>query len=215
MNKKINHITLLACLVFALLSTYSYAQKPAKVKTLKLNLQELPKGVSFTGGVVYSARWKDKAGEHLFIASESGIQTAADSAGTEIRSAFFEARHYLISDSTTLTWMESDSVTGCQLNADAGFVPGQFNVTDMDKDGVAEVWMMMRTACHNDKSPANLQLVIHEREERYSMIGTEKTRLSKDDVIGGEFQVNNTFKEGQELFLKKAQQVWHLYAKTS
>jgi hypothetical protein len=202
------------CLFLFLVPAFTVsAQKPAKIKTSVVNLIKLPKGVSYTGNVVYSTRWKDKAGEHLFIATESDTTLRIDSAGVRLKSAYLTARHYLLQDSTVLTWTESDSVTDCQHMLYSGFVRSQFNVTDMDKDGVAEVWMMIRKFCRSDTSPADLQLVIHEREQRYTMIGTEKTRLSKTDVIGGEFDINNEFREGQKLFLEKAKNVWHQYGK--
>ena len=189
------------------------AVRPAKIKTSKLNLKTLPKEVTYDGYIVYSARWKDKAGEHIFIASETGVKNGVDSSGAAVKNAYFTAQHYLINDSVTRTWTESDSVAGCQLNLQAGFVQSGFNVTDIDKDGVGEVWMMLKKACLSDVSPADLQLVIHEDFQRYSMIGTEKTRLSKTDVIGGEFDINNDFREGNELFLLKAKDVWFLYGK--
>ena len=189
------------------------AQKPAKIRTSVVNLTALPKGVSYTGNVVYSTRWKDKAGEHLFIATEWDVVQQTDSAGVQLRSAWLAARHYLLQDSTVLTWTESDSIIDCQHMLYNGFVNSQFNVTDMDRDGVAEVWMMIKKFCRSDTSPADLQLVIHEREQRYTMIGTEKTRLSKTDVIGGEFAINNEFREGQKLFLDKAKNVWHHYGR--
>jgi len=210
---KTNYFRILSLVIILIASGTLWSQKPPKIRTSKVNVNALPKEVSYSGYVVYSARWKDKAGEHVFIATETGVTNTTDSSGSILKNALFTAKHYLINDSTTLTWTESDSVMNCAHTLQAGFVQSQFNITDMDKDGVAEVWMMLKTACHSDVSPANLQLVIREREQRYTMIGTEKTRLSKNDVIGGEFTINNDFREGQELFLNKAKNVWHTYGK--
>jgi hypothetical protein len=192
-------------------STPVLAQK--KTRSSKANLSALPAGVTYSGKAVHSLTWKDREGRHVFIASESGLAQTADSAGSDLKRGTITARHYVLADTNRLTWTETDSVVGCGADADLGFLTSAFQLTDLDSDGIYELWLVKRSACRSDVSPADMQLVMHEGDQRFTMIGKTRVRISEKESIGGEYDFNNQFLEGNPKFKKRGMDMWNDFMK--
>ncbi len=202
-----NRVFLFLCFLL-IVSTTGFSQK--RVRFTKPDLQSLPGSVVYDGTVVYAISWKDKAGEHLFLATETGVYETQDSVTTEQnREGRILAQHFVTGDTLFRSWTEGDSIVACPVDVELGFLPSAFELTDLDKDGIYELWLMYKSVCHGDVSPADMQLVMHEGDQRFTMIGTTKVEIGDKQFLGGQYDFNNLFLEGNPVFKKHGMDLWN------
>jgi hypothetical protein len=181
----------------------------AQVKLTKLDKKIIPASIQYTGKIIDAVRWTDNSGDHIVITTETGEIDGKDKEGTDNRSAFLYAYQYVIKqDSTTLKWKLADFVKECQFDITAGFVKNSFSVTDLDKNGEAEIWLMYRTVCRSDVSPADMKIIMYEAGKKHAMRGTNKVKVSETDFTGGEYSFDEAFKKAPDAFRKHAEQLW-------
>lgn len=59
--------------------------------------------------------------------------------------------HFLISaDTAKKNWRVYDYVLDCPVDLLLNSIPNTFTVTDLNKDGFAEVWIMYKRSCAGD-----------------------------------------------------------------
>jgi hypothetical protein len=122
---------------------------------------------------------------------------------------FLYAYHYSIkSDSTTLKWKLTDFVKDCAFDWIAGFIKNSFAVTDLDKNGEAEVWLMYRIVCRSDVSPADMKIIMYENGKKYAVRGTTKVQFAEKEYTGGEYSFDEAFKKAPEAFRQYAEKLW-------
>jgi hypothetical protein len=144
----------------------------AQFNVVKLDKNTLPAGLKYVGQVANAVQWTDALGENIVIITETGEKPGMSG---DSRDAELYAYHYLLrGDSRTLTWKLFDYVKGCPVDIKASFIRSGFAVTDLDKDNIAEVWLMYNTACRGDVSPANMKVIVYEGVRKYAMRGRNK-----------------------------------------
>ena len=114
----------------------------------------------------------------------------------------------IIGDQQRLLWQVHDFVKGCPVDIKANYVPNTFAVTDLNKDGKAEVWLMYKTVCHGDVSPSNMKIIMYEGNKKYAVRGTNKVKISDKEYNGGRYTFDEAFKSGPESFQLYALQLW-------
>ncbi|MCR8559665.1 hypothetical protein KXD93_18560 [Mucilaginibacter sp. BJC16-A38] len=179
----------------------------AQITIVKLDKNTLPKLIKYTGHVIDAVKFIDGDGEHLLITTETGI---TKSKGDEdFRSAALYAYHYKVNGSEfKLTWQTYDFVNDCPVDLEASYVPNTFAITDLNKDGKAEIWLMYRTVCHGDVSPGEMKVIMHEADKKYAMRGTSKAKISATDYMGGKYTFDPAFISGPEPFRQYAERLW-------
>jgi len=179
----------------------------AQIKSTILDKKAIPKSIHFPGHIINAVQYTDSEGEHIVITTETGITAVK---GEEaLRKADIYAYCYKIEIAQyALTWQMHDFTEECDVDVKAKYVPSAFAITDLDKDGTAEVWLMYRTACRGDVSPANMKIIMHEANKKYAVRGTSKIKISDKDYSGGEYAMDEAFKTGPEVFRQYAIQLW-------
>jgi hypothetical protein len=182
----------------------------AQIKATKLTNGAIPKNVHYTGHVVNAVRYTDNAGEHLVITTETGETATKGGESGDGRDAAIYAYHYNISNNNApqLSWQTVDFVKDCPVDIEANFIPNTFAVTDLNKDGKAEIWLMYRTICRGDISPSNMKIIMHEGDKKYAVRGTNQVKLSEKEYEGGKYVFDEAFKNGPEAFRQYALQLW-------
>lgn len=190
-------------LPFLLIANISFAQ----LNVTKLPATSIPKYIKFIGQVKNAVQWTDSLGKHIVITTETGItpsKTAEDS-----RDAALYAFHYLSNgDSLKLIWKFQDFIRECPVDIEATYIKNTFAVTDLNKNGKAEVWLMYKTGCRGDVSPSEMKIIMYEGEKKYAVRGRNKTRISETDFEGGEYHFDEAFKKSSEVFQQYAKQLW-------
>jgi hypothetical protein len=198
-------------------NTESNVSKNEALVVNKIDSTQFPKTIKYEGFIKNAVRWKDKLGDNIVITTETGIYTskkfkheAEDSSDAELF-----AYHYIISNNEVKqTWKVYDYISDCPVDIVASFVKNTFKVTDLDNNGIAEVWLMYKTVCHGDVSPSNMKIIMYEGNNKYAMRGENKVQVGSDEndkksFIGGEFKMDENFKKAPKTFKDYAESLWN------
>lgn len=192
-------------------------EEPFVLKVEKIDSTQFPKSIQYEGFVKNAVRWKDEQGDNIVITTETGYHfnkkfkhESDDSSDAELF-----AYHYIVSgNDVKQTWKVYDYISDCPVDIEAKFVKNTFNVTDLNHNGIAEIWIMYKTACHGDISPLNMKIIMYEGKDKYAMRGENKVQVGtlengEKDFIGGEFKFDENFKKGPKVFKEFAQKLWN------
>lgn len=202
MNRKI----LLQFIVFTFIIQPIFAQ----FKVTRLEKGSIPKNIHYNGHIINAVRWTDLSGDHMVITTETGeTQSKGQGLDDTYRDAALYAYHYILqADSFKLTWKVFDFVKECPVDLKANYIRNTFAVTDLNKDGKTEVWMMYKTVCHGDVSPSEMKIIMYEDNKKYAVRGTNKVKVSDKEFMGGQYTFDEAFKKGPDVFREYAIQLW-------
>jgi len=212
--------TVLLCLLQVLLIITVSAQNQLPVT--KMDVSKLPKSIKYEGKVQTAVRWTDNLGDNIVITTETGIyRNPKFDHEMDGNDAELFAYHFLIKgDSVVQTWRVYDLIADCVVDIDAEFIKNTFQVTDLDHDGIGEVWLMYKTACHGDVSPCNMKVIMYTGQQKFAMRGLNKTVIAIDEngrkqYDGGSYTFDKAFAEGPKAYLDFAKKLWknHIYDK--
>lgn len=194
-----------------LLSAPSFAQ----VKTTVIDKTAIPGTIKYKGNIVYAVTWVDSLGKNMVLATETGSVASAKTGDEGFNDITLYAYHYVVtSDSTRVLWKMSDQVLECPVDLVADFVKQSFAVTDLDKNGKAEVWMTYRIGCYGGVDPITMKLLMYEGGKKHAMRGTTRVKVSDKDYIGGEYKFDDTFTKAAAAFRRYAAGLWEKYKKS-
>jgi hypothetical protein len=91
---------------------------------------------------------------------------------------------------------------------DLYFVGNAFAVTDLNKDGEAEVWIMYKNSCHGDASPVAMKIIMYHDNKKFAVRGTTKVPVSANEYAGGEFTFDDAFKKAPAEIRQYAERLW-------
>ena len=186
-------------------SCYSFGQ----LKITKVDSTKLPKGIKFLGHIINSAKWADSFGVHYVLTTEIGEYFSKDKENNELKNAELFAYHYILNrDSLKLIWKIYDKNKNCEFDVFTKFIDNAFKVTDLDKNGVAEVWVMYENQCTSDVSPAPTKIIMYEGNKKYAIRGENRVKISEKDFIGGQYTLDENFKTGNNLFRQFGINLW-------
>lgn len=198
-------------------NTESNAAKNEEIVITKIDSTQFPKGIKHEGFIKNAVRWKDKLGDNIVITTETGIYTNKkfkhefdDSSDAELF-----AYHYIISNNEAKqNWKMYDFIADCPVDIVASFVKNSFEVTDLNKNGIAEVWLMYKTVCHGDVSPSEMKIIMYEGTQKYAMRGENKVQIGVEDngeksYEGGEFKYDAKFQNAPKEFKEHAENLWN------
>ena len=94
------------------------------------------------------------------------------------------------------------------MDIEASFIRNTLQLTDLNENGIAEIWLIYKTACRGDVSPSDMKVIMYEASQKYAMRGQNKVQLSDDEVYGGEYTFNRTFLDGPMKFRIFAKGLW-------
>ena len=192
-------------LTLTLIGISSYGQ----IRLTKRDSAGLPKKIKYIGHLFNAVMWKDSLGQNIVTTSETGAFQRKTIEEDSYRDAALYACHYILSgDSARLIWKVYDFNNECPLDLDLYFIDKTFAVTDLDKNGIAEVWLMFKNACHGDVSPVTTKIIMYEAGKKYALRGESKVKVSATEFMGGNFTLDNNFKNGNMAFRQYAEKLW-------
>ena len=183
----------------------------AQVKVQSVAGANLPKNIKYQGKLVQAMQYQDKTGTFLSLTTQTGAQS--QKGDDEFKQAHLYAYVYQLKANAAplLLWQLHDLVTDCNLDMVADFVPGSFAITDLDKNGTAEVWVTYRLGCRGDVSPSELKIIAHEGKTKYAMRGIGKITVGKQAQHDGGVITSNDFTKAPVVFKQYAGKLWNKY----
>ena len=151
------------------------------ITPVKMAIAEIPASITIKGKALEAWKWNDKLGENILITSADAPHDEKDKNGEVAQSAEIHAYHYAKKDGDyEQVWFINDAVTSCPVDITCEFIPGSATVTDLDKNGIAEIKVQYSMACRGDVSPATMKLVLYENGVKYTLKGNRWLTYSPD-----------------------------------
>ena len=114
--------------------------------------------------------------------------------------------------SATKVWQINDGVEQCDLDGvSASFLGSGPVVTDLDRDGLKEIWTVYTYGCAGDPGPRDLKIIMYEGREKYAMRGDTYARVAEDVWQGGEGRMDGAFRQGPAVFRSYAEKLWRRF----
>ncbi len=190
--------------IVLLLNSAVIAQK--KITYSPLDKSSLPADITYKGTFKNAVKWTDQLGEHILITTETGIINGANE--DERNAELYAMQYHINKNTSTQSWKVTDYVKNCSVDLEASFVKNSLEITDLNQDGIAEVWLVYTTVCHGDVSPSDLKIIMVEDTKKYGMRGQTRIKLSANEYLGGEYKFDNAFKDGPASFRNFAISKW-------
>jgi hypothetical protein len=194
---------------FLILNTLIGFSSYGQIKLTKLDSSSLPKRIKYAGRIINAVKWTDSLGLNYAVTTETGRIYSKAKDEEDLFDAFLYAYHYVVkNDSTKLIWRIYDYNKGCGLDLNFYFIDKAFAVTDLDKNGLAEIWVMYKNSCHGDVSPVPTKIIMYEGNKKYALRGESKVQVSATDFVGGTYTLDDNFKNGKSIFRQYAENIW-------
>jgi len=196
--------------IFGLLLSFFVTQTClAQFKLIQLDKNSIPKSIQYTGKIVHAVRWVDNTGDNIVILTTTDKMQSKNAPDEGYSDGALYAYHYLVDgDSSKQTWRVYDYVKECPVDMLLFFVEKTFAVTDLNKDGKAEVWIMYKVSCQGDVSPVPMKIIMYQDNKKFAIRGTTRTKVSSNGNEGGEFSFDEAFKNAPEEFRQYADKLW-------
>jgi hypothetical protein len=186
-------------ILFLVVSAISIAQP----KTSNADTLSLKKKIKQEGNIIKALEWKEKTEKHFLVLYESLKDT------NDARTAKLFAYHFIEKgNDLEQQWKVYDFEKECPLDILASFSKESVQLTDLNKNGIPEIWMIYKTYCKGDVSPSTMKLIMYEGKQKYAMRGTSKVRVSEKEFMGGEYKFDKAFEASTSTIKKYAQQLW-------
>ncbi len=201
--------TLIFALTF-LFSTSLFGQTP--VKLTKLDINKLPFNIKVQGKVQNAVRWTDSSGDNIVVTSETGKYISKKAKGDDedlANAELFAYRYIVANNEAQQTWKVYDFIKDCPLDLEATFIKNTLQVTDLNKDGVSEIWLMYKTVCHGDVSPYDMKIIMYQGQQKYAMRGRNKAKITEKEFEGGEYKLDPAFSNAPKEFIDFAKKLWN------
>ena len=152
----------------------------------ELTVTDIPAAAGDT--VARAVRYRDSTGDFLLVASQSPVRSAPPVAGTTdpTRNQSITASAFRLEPDGTVkrAWAVHDRVRQCDLEISAAFREDLISVTDLNGDGVAEVWLPYVLACRSDPGPTPAKIIVREGARKYAVRGETFFREGGKDYGG-------------------------------
>ncbi len=180
----------------------------AQISLTKLDATKLPFDIHVEGKIKDAVRWTDSLGDNIVVTTETGIYKKNKNE-EDGRDAQIFAYHFIISENVAKqTWRVYDFISDCPFDIEATFIKNTFQVTDLNKDGIAEIWLMYKTVCHSDVSPCDMKIIMYEGQQKFAIRGQNKVKVSEKEFYGGDYKIDQAFRTGPAEFLVFAKKLW-------
>lgn len=179
--------------------------KQAPVEEQVFDAKELPGKID--GELAFGARWLDFFRQNMI----AGHIVKAGKEGDAV-TLMLTVRHWRIDaekgdGSWQLVRDYKELVEGCQFDPTLWAKRGDWSLSDLDSDGMAEFTMAWRSGCRSDVSPNTHKVLVTEDDKKYVLRG--QSRLpAPDDKETGKFKADAAFKGAPAAFLTHAEKVW-------
>ena len=179
-----------------------------KIVLTKLTENEIPKEIIFSGKLKEAVSWSDKSGKNIVITSETGEFENKNSENSGRDAELFALNFIQNNNSYELKWKIYDYIKDCPVDIEASFIKNTLKVTDLNKNGIAEIWIMYKTVCHGDVSPCEMKIIMYEGNKKFAMRGENKVQVSQTEFIGGNYKFDNAFNSSITAIKEFAKSMW-------
>ncbi|MCR5814793.1 MAG: hypothetical protein K6G15_09925 [Desulfovibrio sp.] len=110
----------------------------------------------------------------------------------------------------SLVWRMHDFVHDCDTSATCEFAKDSPVLTDLDGNGINEVWLVYYIGCCGDVSPVGMKILMYEAGKKYALRGETFVHVDGMDM-GGTYKADEAFAQASPVFRQYADQLWQKY----
>lgn len=178
----------------------------AQLDVKDVSSNQIPTEMKIKGNVISAISYKDAYGLNYIIQTETALLTPKSAVEAAkkyelinvngrvdtIRDVVSDYRikglfvyHYTQNnDSINLLWKNLDNVTDCSYKYLKGEYLTKPLVTDLDNNGVAEVWLVYQLGCRDTATvPLGMKLVLYQDKNAYVIRGMRQTLHASEKEI--------------------------------
>ena len=174
----------------------------------RISQNELPNSISFKGNLVAAFSWNDDLGKSIVVFSSVPEYSSPkrEMNEDEISAELHVARYLNENNNARRTWKWEGGVLNCPFDIVSKFITGSITITDLDKDGTAELCFQAMESCRSDVSPSGKKLLLVENDQIYTLKGLMWLAQTPDHKM--EIDENNVNLENQP----KRKEEWEEYS---
>lgn len=203
-------------------SKTAVAEPKAELEIISFAGRELPSGMKHEGNVLNVIHYSDAMGDnYVFTAGRDFTSKDETLSDYDLYNSELYVYHYVTGEdgSTKQIWRIFDNSYECMDNTSVEIPDNSFNVTDLDKDGMAETWVLYKkTGCATDCCfPQEMKVIMYEGEQKYAMRGTDKVEQITEyeggrkvtTSEGGDYKFDAAFHNANAEFQDYAKKMWN------
>ena len=187
---------------------WDFKNSTKKFKIDTLGFSQIPGDIEYRGIIVEALKWNDSSGTNLLVLTETGeFENNDPSKPDETQRAEIYAYKYVKGkgqQSYKRTWKLSDHSNCFGVDLIVQFYKRSLAITDLDKDGVAEITIIYQLFCGGGVDPGEKKLIIYEGNDKYAMRGRTLLCLELVDGTiskdGGEFKADENLKAKKDFY---------------
>ncbi len=173
-----------------------------EIKSTAVKAGELPPGVTVRGEFQSGVTFRDRNGTNYLLFGRT-IDVKKNSAMLFVEDWVVPAK-----GAPRNLLPVRDFVAPCEMGGvTASFHDAARAITDLDRDGIAEVTFAYELSCRSDVSPGTYKLLVLENGRKYILRG-ETTVDPGDGVMGGTFKADPAESKWPAAFLRHAKKIW-------
>jgi hypothetical protein len=183
------------------------------IEDLSYDVSSIPSDIKYDGNIVAGATWKDNNGSNVLIITETKERKKGNQEFQSWSKELYGYQFITGSDGAKQVWKINDFIKDCEADPTLSCIKNSLSITDINNNGVAESTFLYLLACRSDVSPAGLKLLMHEGDRKYAIRGTTKIVIKGEgaNTYGGETNVDKSFDDAPDGFLKYAKEQWSKY----
>jgi len=186
-----------------------------KLKFEKIDTNYISKNFKHKGKIKKALKWNENQVTHFVFTCENFHYSdfrkdtvnysLKDEDNTIVEEIFLQnaevfCYHYIKKDNKfQLIWKIYDKSLKCPMDAVAYFIKNSIEITDINKNGIPEIWTMYSVSCKGDISPNNLNLIMYEGDKKYKIQGTSLVDYIKGEKYGGEIIYTDEFNNDKKI----------------
>lgn len=169
------------------------------LRTTQLTEAQLPRGLHYQGQLVTALTWTDQQGPHLCAVTMQGRGRPNEGDPEDgIRSIGYLHHYQLTADSLGAGGHRRLRSHFCQLAPEKAAVQRTLQVTDLNHDGYAEIWLLYYRSCRvNNERLGGPELMMYQQDKYFSAVGAKKGCT-----------LDSAFLKGPKVFRRFATRLW-------
>ncbi len=106
-------------------------------------------------------------------------------------------------------WKVQDFVKECPVDTTLQMVK-PIHLTDLNDNGLAEVWMIYKLACRGDVSPADMKIIMYEGTTKHAVRGNMRINGVENltDSVNSQHTLDANMKNAHEYIREHAEDLW-------
>lgn len=106
-------------------------------------------------------------------------------------------------------WKVRDFVNDCIVYPELDLL-APVSVTDLNNNGLAEIWMPYKLSCRGDVSPSDMKIIMYEGKKKHAMRGSMTVPVtdSRGSFIGGDYKMDDAMKKSHPKIREHALKLW-------